>query len=167
MRSWWRRNALWLVAVAVLAPLTVGAITWHELAERLETLQWRETSVAPGERIELGGAGLGPASSEEVATLEGIDQPPGTRVVIVTLAVQPGEAPLSCHSMLLIEQGTGREWVADYAPLGWSGETSCFDATTPLELRLPYVVPEDAGPFVFELQLIEAGDDRLPQFVLE
>lgn len=167
MRQWWRRNALWLAAVAVLAPVMVGGIVWHEFTERFETTQWRETRVAPGESLELAGATLGPASSETLPMLEGLEQPRDTRIVIVTLPIQPGDAPLSCYAPLLIEQGTGREWVAAYAPLGWAGETSCFEATTPLELRLPYVVPADAGPFEFELQTAGGEDERLPRFILE
>lgn len=166
-RRWWRRNALWLVAALLLVPATAGGIAWHELTEQVESTQWRETRVLPGAQIELVGTSLGPASSEEPPAYEGIEQPPGTRIVIVTLPVRPGAAPFSCLTPTLIEQGTGREWLSTYAPLGWEGESGCYEATAPLVLRVPYVVPADAGPFELELRSAGLGDERLPRFVLE
>ncbi len=166
MRAWWRRNAIPLVALALLVPLTAGAIGWQEWRTRFEGTHWRSTPVAAGATIELGGAAVGPATLVEVPADAGVETPPGGRALAAQVTVVPGDAPVTCARPRLVEVSTGRSWEGDTGPFGWRGESSCFDATSPVLLNVPFVVPADAGPFAIDLEILHDGPE-LPRFLVE
>lgn len=165
-RRWWTRNATALLALVVLLPLTAGVIAWQEFQTYFDGRHWQRTTVTSGDTIELAGAVLGPATLVDVPADAGIELPPGARALAAQLTVLPGDEPLSCARPQLVELGTGRTWGATYAPLGWRGEASCFEATTPVFLNVPFVVPADAGPFAVELEILHDGPE-LPRFLID
>src|SRR5690606_3151589 len=75
-RSWLRRNAVALVAVAVLLPGTAAAVSLNAWQDLLATTT---TTVAPGETARLGAVDVGDARARFDSGVEGI--PRGTRVV--------------------------------------------------------------------------------------
>lgn len=163
--GWWRRNALPLVAIAVLVPVTVGAIAVNEWSAYDLGHATKPISVEPGDSARYDGAQIGPASAEFT---DAPGAPAGTRVVSANVLVTPGDEPISCVSPLLREAGgAGRQWgeasfelEREYDP---ALKTSC-DSELPIRysLTLEYLVPEDAtGPFVIEVSTADA----LPRFV--
>lgn len=159
-RGWWRRNAVSLVAIAVLAPVTVGAIAVNEWSAYDLGHATKPIGVEPGESARYDGAQIGPASAEFT---DAPGAPSGTRVVSATVLITPGEEPISCVAPVLREAGgAGRQWSEasfdlerEYDP---ALKTSC-DSELPIRysLTLRYLVPEDAtGPFVIELSAADA-----------
>lgn len=164
--GWWRRNATALVALAVLAPLTAGAIAWQEWRTGFEGTHWRTVLVPEGDSIELGGASIGQAALVGVPADAGVETPADGRALAAHVTVVPGDEPVTCARPRLVELSTGRSWEAEPGPFGWRGESSCFDATAPVLLNVPFVVPADAGPFAVELEILHAGAE-LPRFVVD
>ncbi|ALJ20025.1 hypothetical protein [Microbacterium sp. No. 7] len=153
--GWWRRNAVSLVALAVLAPATAVAISLGVWAEEGGKRASEEITVAPGGVIDLVGSRIGPA--EAAFTDEAESAPPGARVVAVTVDVAPGPDGIACTGLVLREQATGRQWDEDSAssvgvPYDPDRTTYCDQAqTAPFTLSLFYLVPDDAaGPFTLE-----------------
>lgn len=165
-RGWWHRNAIPLIALAVLAPLAAGTIAWQEFHTYFDGRHWQPITVPVGETIELGGAAIGPATLLEVPADAAVEVPAGGRTLAVQLTVIPGDEPVSCMRPRLRERSTGREWEGDDGGLGWRGEASCFEATGPVFINVPFVVPVDSGPFEVEIEIL---DDRplLPRFLVE
>lgn len=161
--GWWRRNAIALVALAVLLPATAGAIAGQEFRTYYEGRHWQPTVVAEGGTIELGGATAGLATLTAVPASAGVEVPEGGLALAAQLTVVPGDEPVSCARPRLVEAGTDRTWESDYAPLGWQGEALCFEATAPVLINVPFVVPADAGPFLVELEILHDGPE-LPRF---
>lgn len=159
--GWWRRNAPALVALAVLVPVTAGVIAWQEFHTSFDGRHWQVTTVRAGASIELGGATIGPATLVAVPADAGLDAPEASLALAAQLTVVPGAEPVSCARPRLVEPATGREWESEYAPLGWSGEASCYEATSPVFLYVPFVVPADAGPFAVELEILHDGPELL------
>ncbi|SFS13551.1 hypothetical protein SAMN04487846_2718 [Microbacterium sp. cf046] len=164
-RGWWRRNAVALVAIAVLLPATVGVIAVNEWSEWDLGHPTKPILVQPGDAVTYGGARLGPAKAEFT---DDSAAPAGTRVVSATVLVTPGAEPISCLSPLLRETtGAFRQWdEASYEldrDFDSTRMTSC-DSELPIRysLTLVYIVPDDAaGPFAIEVSTAES----LPGYV--
>jgi hypothetical protein len=164
-RGWWRRNAVPLAAIAVLVPVTVGAVAVNEWSAHDVGHATKPITVENGDSTIYDGAQIGPAKADftDVA-----GAPSGTRVVSATVLITPGEEPISCLAPTLRElDGAGRQW--DEASFELDREydaeakTSC-DSALPIRysLTLDYLVPDDAaGPFAIEL----SSGDALPRFV--
>jgi len=163
--GWGRRNALWLALAAVLAPLTVGVVAANEWSEWDLGHSTKPITVAAGESTSYSGARVGPARAEFTTDPAA---PAGSRVVSVTVLVEPGNDPISCATPLLRETGGAqRQWDEASFELERdfdANRTTFCSAEESLRysLTLDYLVPEDAaGPFAIELQ---AGD-ALPRFL--
>ena len=164
-RGWWRRNAVPLVVVAALLPVTAGVIAANEWSEWDIGHATKPVTVAAGDSVTYDDATIGPARAR-FDDDPGV--PTGTRIVTASVLVTPGDSPISCPTPRLREAGgAGRQW--DEASFELDREvdtersTSC-SSETPIRysLTLDYLVPEDAtGPFVIE---IESGNE-LPAFV--
>lgn len=164
--GWWRRNAIALAALVVLLPVTAGAIAWQEFHTYYDGRHWQEIAVPVGGTIVLGGATVGPATLIAVPADADIEVPEGARAVAAQLSVLPGEEPVTCARPRLVELSTGRTWEAGYGGIGWRGEPSCFEATDPVFLNVPFVVPDDAGPFAVEIEILHDGP-VLPRFLVD
>ena len=155
MTGWWRRNAVSLVVVAVLAPATGFTIWTNEHAPIDAHRASAPLTVAPGESIEYGSSVVGPAFGHFVSNSAA---PEGTRVFSVAVRVEPGTPGLECASPVLREVGDAqRQWNDASIDLG-TGDVERLsycssEQTAPYTLMLDYLVPDDAvGPFSVDLE---------------
>jgi hypothetical protein len=162
--GWWRRNAVSLVAVAVLLPVTIGVVAANEWSSFGAERATKPVSAQPGDAVAYGGATIGPAKAEIVADASA---PRGSNVVSATVLVTPGDEPISCLTPTLHEtDGAQRQW--NEASFDLDLDVSADQKTVcDSELRIRYsltlfyIVPDDAtGPFAIELE----AADALPQF---
>ncbi|WP_203582385.1 hypothetical protein [Microbacterium hibisci] len=164
MTGWWRANALALGAIALLVPALILTISWNEGPAGDATLGTRPLTLDAGESMSYAGATVGPASA---AFTDLPLAPQDTRVVSITLRIEPGSRAFGCTTPVLRETtGTQRQWNAtDDLGREWDPDVQTFcdpDDTAPYELELDYLVPADAsGPFAVEL----ASATALPEFV--
>lgn len=153
-RSWWRRNALALVVVAVLIPATalvIGGRNWYE-SYGYGNLPYKPIMVEEKGDAEFVGATFGPVRSGLIEDLTGFDVPPDAKVIAAAVPVHTGAEGVSC-SVVLVEQKTGREWRPSRTEIGlmYDPDEPEYCTTADIgdyELIVPFVVPEDAeGPF--------------------
>ncbi|GAA5206374.1 hypothetical protein [Microbacterium kyungheense] len=169
MSGWWRSNAVALGALVLLVPATYAAMSWNEWSTVLENSASKAVALPPGEEIPYAGATVGPASAEFT---ELPDAPAHTRVVTVTLHIDPGDQSFSCTVPQLREaDGHRRQWDArDDLGREWDPDIHTFcdsEAEGPYDLTLDYLVPDDAsGPFVVELESV-AGRPEFVSAVVE
>lgn len=155
MTGWWRQNALALVLVAVLAPVTAITIFSNEHGPIDSARASTPLTVEPGESMTYGAAVVGPAFGHFVSNPAA---PGGTRVVSVAVRIDPGNPALACPQPVLREvDGAQRQWNEASIDLGTSTpERPNFCSTeqvAPYTLMLDYIVPEDAsGPFSVDLE---------------
>lgn len=165
-RGWWRRNALALGAVAVLLPVGVlvpAGVEWWRWSQSDAVFP---TTAAAGERIDWAGASWGPVTVEDETGAFAADAPPGTRVLVVEIPVDPVDETPGCTTPVLRELGgAGREWGAALNEVDWRYEqpSSCETGSrAPFTVSVPYLVPDDAiAPFGIELTV----PDELPGFL--
>ncbi|WP_449409081.1 hypothetical protein [Microbacterium maritypicum] len=152
--TWWRRNLLALVAVAVLLPATAAVIGWQGWRQffAFDARPVTPVLVAPDDTVDLVGATWGPIRGGELDDLAGLDVPPGATVIAVAVPVDAPDG-VACDAPVLTEQATGRSWTPvrgeiglDYSP---DEPASCLASDTgSYELIVPFVVPDDVeGPF--------------------
>lgn len=161
-RGWWRRNAIPLGVIAVLAPVTAAAVSltaWQDLTSV------RRVVVAEGDTAAYGRAEVGIASAhfDEVGGI-----PHGARVVAVEIDIDPGGTAFPCSAPLLYEAtGAHRQWqdstMSLDRPYDPDRVTYCDGSRTdPYTLSLDYLVPEDAtGPFELEVSSTDGLPERL------
>jgi hypothetical protein len=161
-RTWWRRNAVALGAVIVLAPVTAAAISLNAW-QGINAVH--HIAVAEGDQVEYGGAEVGPLRAR-FDDLDGI--PRETRVVAVEIDIDPGGDGFSCGSPTLIETtALHREWLASTTsidrPYDPDRVTYCDPkVTTVYTVEFDFLVPEDAvGPFQLELEDPDGAPDVL------
>lgn len=154
MTGWWRSNAIALGAIVLLVPATYAALTWNEWSAILQSSDSRPIALEPGDTLEYAGATIGPVTS---TYSELPSAPRGTKIVTVTVKIDPGGPPIICDAPVLHESGADpREWKAS-SDLGrdWDPDLRTFcssEETGPYQLDLDYLVPDDAsGPFTLEL----------------
>lgn len=154
--GWWRRNAVALVIVALLLPVTAGIIAVNEWFGFDLAAAPASITAQPGEAVDYAGARIGPARAD---IAEDPASPPATRVVTATVLVTPGEDAITCLDPTLHEiGGTSRQWNEasfeldrEYDP---ERRAAC-DPELPIRysLTLEYIVPRDVtGPFAIELE---------------
>ncbi|MGW8483052.1 hypothetical protein ACWGJP_07915 [Microbacterium sp. NPDC055903] len=161
MSGWWRRNAVGVIAVAVLVPLSAVVVVGNEWKEYFLYDSTYPAQVANDGTVELAETTWGPVRAVDITGSEGLENPEGTKVIAVAIPVDPHDVAPGCGSPVLVERSTGREWVQRRDELGipWTvdehvacvlpekdddGEPLPID---PYEILVAYVVPEDAGPF--------------------
>ena len=172
--SWWRRNRLALIALAVLAPGTAIGIGWHEWHQYygFEARPFQPIVVAPEDSAELLGATWGPIRGGEIEDVSGFDVPDGATVIAVGIPVDPGPDGVSCTAPTLVHQETGREWHTARTEMGLLYDSAEPEYCVKLdkvdyELIVPFVVPDDVeGPFWVDVWPQEAGGSFL-RFTLE
>lgn len=165
-QGWWRRNAVGLVALAILVPTTLVGIGYQEWSVYYVGRYWQPVPVQPGETVEIHGASFGPATIARAPIEAGIEEPPGTQALAVQVTLTPGDGPLDCLPPTLVDLSTGDEWNRTYAPMGWEGEQSCYEQATPITLHIPYLVPVDAGPFAVDVEFLHDGPE-VPRLILD
>lgn len=107
MTSWWRRNRIGLVAVAVLAPATLAVTFSTEWVEYYAERPSQPVSVAAGDSVDFAGTGWRVLTAQRFAAAEleaGLEDevPPGSDLVVVTVEVTPRELDAEGRSPLCI-----------------------------------------------------------------
>ncbi|WP_162564204.1 MULTISPECIES: hypothetical protein [Microbacterium] len=162
--GWWRANALAVGAIALLVPALIVTISWNERSGVDANRGDHPITLDAGASTSYAGATVGPAAAEFTDLPLA---PQDSRVVTVTIRIEPGSPAFGCTAPLLRETtGAQRQWNAtDDLGREWDPEVHTFcdpDDTTPYELELDYLVPADAsGPFAVEL----VSATGLPEFV--
>lgn len=167
--SWWRRNRLALIALAVLVPGTAIGIGWHEWHQSygFDARPFMPTVVADGDTAELAEATWGPVRGGELDDISGFDVPDGATVIAIGVPVDPGPDGVTCETPLLVHQASGREWRPARSEIGLPSdpaepETCLKSETGDYELIVPFVVPDDVeGPFWVDVWPQEAGGSFL------
>lgn len=167
--SWWRRNALALVALAVFVPATVLAIGWQGWHEfyGYGTRPYQPILVEEGE-AEFVGATFGPVRSGEIDDLSGLDVPEGATLLAAAVPVDAGSEGVSCE-VVLVHQATGREWMSARTEIGLLSDVDeperCNTADTGrYEVIVPFVLPDDVdGPFWLDVR--SPGDESAGSFL--
>lgn len=171
--SWWRRNLLALVAVAVLLPLTavvIGGQGWRQFFA-FDARPVTPVVVQPDDTVDLAGATWGPIRGGEIDDLSGLDVPAGATIIAVAVPVDAPDG-VACDSPVLTQQSTGRSWTPvrgeiglDYSP---EEPASCLLSDEgSYELIVPFVVPDDVeGPFWVDVRP-SGSDGAFVRFPLE
>ncbi|MEW2459359.1 hypothetical protein [Microbacterium sp. K41] len=167
--SWWRRNAVALVALAVLAPVTAAAVGWQEWYQYFGFGARAVTAITVDEdaSADLAGAEWGPVRGGEIDDVSGLDVPDGTRLIAVAVPVDASTAGIGCETPKLVERATGREWRPVRLEIGLLSDPdepeTCLSAEAgEYELVVPFVVPDDAeGPFWVDVRPYDAGGSFL------
>lgn len=163
--GWWRRNAVALVALLILAPVTVGVIAVNEWSQYDQGTATKPITVAAGEAVGFADSRIGPVTAEFT---DNVAAPADTRVVRAVMLVWPGGGPISCAVPMLRETGgQQRQWsvASSYLDLPYDPEShGTCDSERPIRyaLTLDYLVPEDAdGPFTVDF----VSNEVLPQYL--
>lgn len=166
--SWLRRNAMALVATAVLVPATalvIGGSEWWGYYSGRDVFP---VTVASGESAEFSGATYGPATITETAEDLEWELPQGTKVLSVEVPVQPGEEPAVCSQPSLRElSGDGRRWTKAPFPIELPYDDDTWglcdsERSGTYIIAVPFLVPDDvSGPLAVDL----AVEDELPRFL--
>ncbi|HWK78535.1 MULTISPECIES: hypothetical protein [unclassified Microbacterium] len=167
--SWWRRNAVALIGVAVLVPMTAAAIGWQEWYQYFGFGARAVTAIAVAEddTVDFVGATWGPIRGGEIDDLTGLDVPDGTRLLAAAIPVQASTEGIGCETPKLVEQSTGRIWTPTRLEIGLLSDPdepeTCLSAEAgDYELIVPFVVPDDAeGPFWVDVRPYDAGGSFL------
>ncbi|MCS5720107.1 hypothetical protein N1027_18405 [Herbiconiux sp. CPCC 205763] len=178
-RGWWRRNAIGLVAVAVLVPTTIAVTFQAEWGRYYAERPSQPITVATGDSIDFAGAGWRvldsrriPATSEEGAASR---LPAGTDLVVVTVAVSPRELDAdgkSPYCDLQLDEMRGSEVVrswkdATFADIDYDrdpdvGSGCSSDETGDYTFETLFVVPSGATD---ELAVQLESVDELPRYL--
>lgn len=172
--SWWRRNRLALIALAILVPGTAVGIGWHEWHQYygFEARPFQPVVVEEEGTADLAGATWGPIRGGEIGDTSGLDVPDGATVIAVGIPVAAGTDGVRCDGPVLVDQATGREWRTARSEIGLLSDSAepefCLKSQKgDYELILPFVVPDDVeGPFWVDVWPQEAGGSFL-RFTLE
>ena len=161
--NWLRRNAVALIVVAVLLPVTAAAVSLNAWQDLLATTT---TTVPSGETVRFGTADVGDARARFDGTVD--ELPQGTRVVATQIDIDPRGEDFTCFAPVLRETtGAGREWNDSTSsldrPYNPDRVTYCTsDEHAPYTLEVDYLVPDDAdGPFVLELSSSSVPSEKL------
>lgn len=183
-RTWWRRNWIGLVALAILAPATIAYTFSNEWGAYYSERPSQPVQLAAGEAAEFGGATwqlesavrFGSSSAEG----EAAELPDGTDLVVVQIGVQPGEpdaaglapgcdvkldalsAPLSDGGAVLRSWGDAGFDALDY-DFDPALATYCdTEVTAPYVMEQIFLVPSGTGDdFALQLETIS----ELPRFL--
>lgn len=163
--SWWRRNRLALIAVAILLPATVVAVggqNWR-LIYAFDARPVHPIVVEEKDSAELAGAAFGPVRSGVIEDLSGLDVPEGAKLIVAGIPVDSGAEGVSCRQPTLTHQASGRQWTLMRSEIGadYNAEEPEYcssEETGSYELIAPFVVPEDLeGPFWVDVWPQDAG----------
>lgn len=165
-QSWWRRNAIALIAVAVLAPATAATISFNVWTGWNRANPTQPITVEPGASVEYSGSIIGDTQARFEDDIEGT--PIGARAVAVTIEIDPGDKPISCLPPRLREVGGAQRVWSDASydldrPYDPERVSSCSsEPEGPYTLSVDFLVPEAvAGPFAVELW----ASSGLPEFL--
>lgn len=166
--SWLRRNALALVATAVLVPATalvVGGNEWWGQSSHTDVFP---VTVDAGDTADLSGTTYDPATITEPSDDPEWELPQATKVLSVEVPVRTGGEPAHCGTPTLRElSGGGRRWTDAPSPVDLpfdeDASVSCDpDRTGSYTIVVPFLVPDDvSGTLGIDLTVA----NELPRFL--
>lgn len=168
--SWWRSNAVALVALAVVLPTTAAVTTVNEWWDYYSGRPAQAVEVGPGAETSFADATWLDARLTRRSDGTDLDIPPGTKLLVATIDVEidPGDPPLGCTLTLREATGAQRQWgSAALDPFGWRTSEGMAgicssEATEPYTVEVPFVLPDDArGPYTIDMSVGE----ELPRFL--
>lgn len=168
--SWWRRNTVALLTAVVLIAVTFGTVGYIRWDEYWGTGRSILAHPAPGERMEIQGHTVGPATAEFGGIIvDDVDLPPDSQLVRVTVGIEPSGPGFSCRARALTDDATHRQWDTNLYTSANDPTISIgcdSEARTPYDVTFAFVVPEGVdGPFTldFDVQVGEiTGTIQLP-----
>lgn len=182
MKHWLTRNAVALVAVAVLTPATIAVTFSTEWSSFLTTRATQPVDVAEGATAELDGAEWRVARTERIssASREGVEAglPAGSDLVLVTVEVDPGDLTAENESSFCTvrlgeyagsRDSAIRSWGdARYAAIDYRTpegvESGCSpDIIEPYTFTSTFVIADDASE---NLGVLLEVSDQLPRYLL-
>lgn len=162
--SWWRRQRVALIALAVAAVATVGVHVWLDVLPSIPTESTAVTNVAENERVEVAGQTI----SLQSVRWEEFEAPDGMHTVTVRLSAGGGPEATWCRDFTLSESHGARVWLDARAELDVpydAGESSCREESSSYKILAVFLVPEDVvGPFFFD---IPGELDEVTRFTIE
>ncbi|MDF2444089.1 MAG: hypothetical protein JWR01_2292 [Subtercola sp.] len=177
--GWLRRNAIALIAVVVLVPVTLGVTFSNEWLDYYSNRPSQPVTVDPGAAADFAGTGWRVDSTRRITSTstEGADArlPGGTDLIVVTVDVTPrvlDENGLSPYCELRLEEAEGgelaRSWGdAAFDPISYDGaddaQSGCTtDLTTPYRFEALFVIPSSVdGALTLNLEAL----DELPRYL--
>lgn len=160
--TWWRRQRIPLLALAVAALAVVGVQVWFTVSPAL-TRTAQTTQVVESD-AEIAGQTIRMAS----VRWDEFDAPSGSRTLSVRLGSDGGADAAACGPFVLTEPSSDRSWQESTSILDVpydDGERSCVAESAPYDILTVFLVPDDAdGPFFFDIR----GPDKMTaRFVIE
>ncbi|MET0303427.1 MAG: hypothetical protein ABW040_05220 [Microbacteriaceae bacterium] len=173
-RSWWHRNRLSLLALVLIAPLTVTVLFWGEYDTYFGVRPSRAVPVAADTTAVYGGAEWTVTSVRRVGAGDaGVRPgaiPDGADAILVAVEIEPEAENAPACTLRLHEtraSGGDRSTSAELGarvfaddPLGVSGCSS--DETTTYTATAAFFVPADARG---DMSLDVIAGDELPRFL--
>lgn len=160
MTSWWRRQRVALIALALAAATVVGVHLWFDVLPnseepRIVAAQERSAGIA-GQTLTLDSARWGE-----------FEAPAGSRTLSIRLQSDGGPDATACGLFTLAEAQGERVWANGRGALDVpyeAGESSCLEESGPYAILAVFLLPDDAdGPFLFDIP----GDDEIARFRVE
>lgn len=140
---WWRRNAVALVALAVLVPAGVWAFDQIEGG----LVRDAQRDVPAGTSAVMGDWTFGVPSFDPADPSE-LGAPAGSTALVVRVPVTPGRDEVACMPPTVVDAATGRTWApwsaADWTPEGQDQSSCVVDSAAPFHLTTLVLLPADA-----------------------
>lgn len=164
--SWWRRQRLPLIALAVTAVAAIGVHVWLDVlpasTRDAQTITMAEPAIDPQAEIAGQTITLGSARWSE------FDAPEGSRTLSIRLDARAGAEATACGTFTLTEVDGGRVWENARAVLevpSDAGERGCLEESGPYGILAVFLLPAAAeGPFWFD---IPGNGDEIARFPAE
>jgi hypothetical protein len=168
--SWWRSNAVALVALALVLPATAAVPTVNEWWDYYSGRPAQAVDVEPGAVTSFADAIWSDVRLTSRSDRPDLDIPPGTKLLVATIDVdiEPSDPPPGCTLTVREATGAQRRWSSASSDLSaWRTSegmaSSCSsEAMEPYTVEVPFVLPDDSrGPYTIDMSVGE----ELPRFL--
>lgn len=161
MTSWWRRQRVSLIALAVAAIAVVGVHVW------LDVLPAAPNATSAIDAGDDTAEVAGQTFTVDSARWDEFEAPDGSRTLSIRIDSGGGAEATTCGLLTLAEAQGDRVWSNARGVLDVpfdEGESFCQEASGPYTLLTVFLLPDDAdGPFMLELP----GDGEVARFPVE
>lgn len=165
-KQWLRNNAVALVLIGFLAPITAGSLFLFERYKNpLDELE-QETEVSTDIAV-TGQAALGPVEAgvitpQDASAELGMSVPDDTWALFVWLPIEVTGESFTCPVQRLHEVSTGRVFQPAGSELDWSSSGDSWCSGTDTTLEVIFLIPGDSdGIYHLEVGEQESADRAL------
>ncbi|KJQ56121.1 hypothetical protein [Microbacterium sp. SA39] len=160
MTSWWRRQRVALIALAVAVAAVIGVHVWFDVlpgSDEPRVIEAQERSaVIAGQNLTV-----------DSARWSEFEAPSGSRTLSIRVDSDGGPDATTCGLFTLAEAQGDRVWANARSALDVpyeAGESYCLEESGPYAILAVFLLPDDAGgPFLLDIP----GDDEIARFVVE